>query len=215
MREPLTAVLILQIAAGCGWAQSGAKPDFRKTCWGMTQAQIIANESGKPTGVSQADGETIVRYDSVNEGEFAGRLLYFLVDGKLVRAKYISNAEHADKNEFIADFHAVEPGLTEKYGKPSAERAIWDNDQFQLERLPYLDQDRALASGILASDPNVGLSVSLGYLRLYTQRVTPRTKIVHALTGADSKIVHQIEYRSVEFEALENAAIHGQRGQTE
>lgn len=216
MGKLLAALLILQIVAGCGLAQEGAQPDFRRTSWGMTQAQVIASESGQPAEVSQADGETIVRYDSVKQGDLPGRLLYFFVEGKLVRAKYISNVvEHARKNDFIADFRAVEPVLMEKYGKPASDRAVWDNDQLQLERLPYLDQDRALASDILASDANAGLSVSLGYLRLYTQRVTPRTKIVHALTGGDSKIVHQIEYRSAQFESLENAAIHAQRGHAE
>lgn len=215
MPKLLTALLILHVVAAGSLAQDGAQPDFRGTNWGMTQAQVIATESAQPTAVQLADGETVVRYDPVKHGDLTGRLLYFFVDGKLVRAKYISNAQHAEKNDFIADFRAVEPVLMEKYGKPSAERAVWDNDQFQLERLPYLDQDRALASSVLASDPNVGLSVSLGYLRLYTQRVTPRTKIVHALTGGDSKIVHQIEYRSVEFEALENTVIHPQHGPAE
>jgi len=177
---------------------------------------VMATEPDPPDEArGPIDGEIMLRYDSVKQGDLAGRLLYFFVEDKLVRAKYISNAEHSEKNDFIADFRAVEPVLMEKYGKPAAERAVWDNDQFQLERLPYLDQDRALASDILASDPNAGLSVSLGYLRLYTQRATPRTKIVHALTGGDSKIVHQIEYRSVQLEALENAAIHTQRGHAE
>jgi hypothetical protein len=98
--------------------------------------------------------------------------------------------------------------LAEKYGKPAANRAVWDSDEFQLERLPYLDQDRALASNILPSDQNSGLSVSLGYLRLYTQRVTPRTQIVHALTGENSRIVHQIEFSSIEFQNFEKAALH-------
>jgi len=215
MRKPLTAVLILYIAAGLGLARSDAQPDFRKAIWGMTQAQVMETEAGRPSQVSQTDGETVVRYDSVREGGLDWHVLYFFLNGKLVRAKYISNAAHAEKNDFIADFHAVEPALMEKFGKPAAERAVWDNDRFQLERLPYLDQDRALASSILASDPNVGLSVSLGYLRLYTQRLTPRTKILHVLTGADSKILHQIEYRSVQFEAQENAAIHPQHGRAE
>jgi hypothetical protein len=182
-------------------------PDFRRVTWGMSQAAVIATERDRPASISQAGGEVVVKYDAVPAPEVGGRLIYIFAGDKLVRAKYVSNAEHTEHNDFIVDFHAVEPFLTERHGKPSSERAIWDNDAFQQERLPYLDQDRALASDILPSDQNAGLSVSLGFLRLYTQRNTVRTKIVHALTGENDHIVHQIEYRSIELEAFENSVI--------
>jgi hypothetical protein len=38
--------------------------------------------------------------------------------------------------------------------------------------------------------------------------VTPRTKILHALTGENHHITHQIEYRSSELEAFENDVLH-------
>jgi hypothetical protein len=135
-------------------------------------------------------------------------LIYIFAKDKLVRAKYISSIEHQDLNDFIADFRAIEPLLLEKYGKPTTERAVWENDAFQQERLPYLDQDRAVPSQILPSDPYVGLSVAKGYLKLYTQRTGPRTKILHALTGENDKIIHQLEYRSTELETLENTLLH-------
>jgi hypothetical protein len=189
--------LALILALASALAAAPPDPDFRHVRWGMSQAQVMAAEGAKPAEIRQAGGQTIVKYEPVT-AELTGRLIYIFVDDKLVRAKYISNAEHAAHNDFIADFHAVEPLLAEKYGQPTANRAVWESDEGQLERLPYLDQDRALASNILPSDQNSGLSVSLGYLRLYTQRLTPRTQIVHALTGGDSHIVHQIEYSKVE-----------------
>jgi hypothetical protein len=103
----------------------------------------------------------------------------------------------------------------EKYGKPATERAVWEDDLYQQERLPYLDQDRALPADILPSDQHAGLAVSLGNLRLITQRSSAHTKITHALTGANSRIVHQIEYRSVKLEALENKVLHKQPGLAE
>ncbi len=192
-------------------AQNTPDADFRKATWGMTQAQVMATEPNRPAEVREDNGEVVVRYDGDDPsaaGESGGRVIYIFADDKLVRAKYISNAEHTELNDFIADYRAAEPILQEKYGKPATEKAIWDNDLYQQERLPYLDQDRARPSDILPSDQHVGLSVSLGYLRLYTQRVNARTKVVHALTGGDSRILHQIEYRGVAFEALENKVLH-------
>jgi hypothetical protein len=209
MANSSTRLLIALLLASLNWAQN-TQPDFRKVAWGMTQAQVMATEPDRPDEVTQTNGEVIVKYGSVAAAELSDRVIYIFINDKLVRAKSISNANHSDPNDFIADFRAAEPALMEKYGKPDTERAVWDNDLYQQERLPYLDQDRALASDILPSDQHAGLSVSLGYLRLYTQRHNARTKIVHALTGENSRITHQIEYRSVELEPLENKVL--QRG---
>jgi hypothetical protein len=95
----------------------------------------------------------------------------------------------------------------EKYGKPAKERAVWESDLYQQERLPYLDQDRTLPSDILPSDQNAGLAVSLGNLRLITQRGNARTRVIHTLTGENHRIIHQVEYRSIELEALENKVL--------
>jgi hypothetical protein len=181
----------------------------------MSQAQVMAVEPDRPAEIRRENGEVVIKYDPAGTADLHGRLIYILANDKLVRAKYVSNAEHTELNDFIADFRAVEPVLMEKYGKPANERAVWEDDLYQQERLPYLDQDRALPADILPSDQNTGLSVSLGKLRLITQRSSTRTRITHALTGADSRIVHQIEYRSVELEAFENKVLHKQPGVAE
>ena len=183
-------------------------PDFRNAVWGMSPAQVMATEPNQPAETRRENGEVIIKYDPARTPELSGRLIYIFANDKLVRAKYVSSAEHTDLNDFIVDFRAVEPMLLEKYGKAANERAVWENDLYQQERLPYLDQDRTLPSDILPSDQNVGLSVSLGYLKLFTQRSGERTKINHTLTGENHRIVHQIEYRSVEWEAFENKLLH-------
>jgi hypothetical protein len=170
--------------------------DFRKSDWGMTEAQVLATESGQPSEVRESGGERIVRYDSVPQAGLDARLIYIFAKDKLVRAKYIFLAEHDEANDFIADFRTIEPVLMEKFGKPASERAIWENYALQEEKISYLEQDRALPSDILPSDRFAGLAVSLGHLKLYVRRDTARTKIVHTLTGADNTIVHQIEYTS-------------------
>jgi len=187
--------------------------DFRRTAWGMTKAQVLASESKKPAAVTESNGEVIVRYDSVPfapgghgpPGRLDSQVVYIFARDRLVRAKYLFPAEHNDANDFIGDYKTIEPVLMEQYGKPADTRAIWEDDSTQLEPKSYLDQDRASPANILASDASVGLAVSLGHLRLYTQWDTARTKILHALAGQNHRITHQIEYRSVELSALEEA----------
>ena len=178
--------------------------DFRKAAWGMTKAQVMAAEPGKPVEVRESNGEVILQYDSIELAGLECRLAYILAKDKLVRAKYLFEAEHSDPNDFIGDFRSIERLLTDQYGEPASDRAIWESDALQDEPKSYLDQDRASAANILPSDRFAGLSVSLGHLKLYTQWRQPRTKVLHALTGEGYRITHQIEYLSVALEALEN-----------
>jgi hypothetical protein len=180
-----------------------SRPDFRKAAWGMTRAQVLATETAKPSEVRESSGEWIVRYDSIRLGELACRVVYIFANDKLVRAKYVFEAEHSDPNDFIGDFRTVESLLHETYGKPISERAFWQDDLYQDEPRSYLEQDRASAADILPSDRFVGVSVSQGHLKLYTQWRADRTKILHGLTGADDHITHQIEFLSVDLERFE------------
>jgi hypothetical protein len=191
---------LLFVLVGTAFAAQDASHDFRKADWGMTRDQVLATEAGQPADVQLTGEQTVVSFDSVGGGELPGKLIYIFVRNRLVRAKYISSAQHEELNDFISDFAATEHMLAEKYGKALADRAIWENDLYQQERLPYLEQDRAHASDILPSDRNTGLSVAMGHLKMYTERLNARTRVVHALTGGDSRIIHQIEYRSLELE---------------
>jgi hypothetical protein len=205
----LAAVILVCLLPGVSLPGAAAsQPDFRKATWGMTQSEVMATEQDRPAEIRRDNGEVVVKYDRVNAAELGGRLIYIFLNDRLIRAKYVSDMEHDEPNDFIADFSAAEPLLTEKYGKPAIERAVWENDLYEQERLTYLDQDRAVPSNILPSDPLAGLSVSLGYLRLLTQRLTAHTKIVHALTGGNYRITHQIEYRSIALETVEDAVLH-------
>jgi hypothetical protein len=181
-------------------AQHEAKllpPDFRGAVWGMTRTQVMATEPNQPVRISESDREIVLQYDASKLGSFNGRPIYIFAKDKLVRAKFVVDEEHSDRNEFIRDFHALESVLKERYGKPKENRAIWEDDATQDETKNYLDQDRATASSILPSDRFVGLAVALGHLRLYTIREGGRTKVLHVMAGADDRITHQVEYRAV------------------
>jgi hypothetical protein len=183
---------------------ASAQTDFRKSTWGMTRAQVEASESNPPSVVRESNGETIVEYHAIPFASLPARVIYIFADNQLARAKFIFSREHHDQNEFIADYRTIEPVLTKMLGKPGSARAIWNDDSTQDEPKSYLDQDRATPASILPSDPLVGLAVSLGHLRLYTEWSSTRTTILHALTGENHNIIHQVEYRGVAFAALEN-----------
>ena len=209
IRPLLAAGLALLVFLASGFAQSGfGQTKSHEPAWGATQAKVIEMESKPPVSVRESDGEAILEYDSVTIADLDCRLIYFFANDKLVRAKYIIHPTHANLNDFIGDFRAVDPMLRDRYGKPANERTFWENDPFQDEGVSYLEQDRALPLDILPSDKFAGIEVALGYLKLYSQWITPRTKVVHALTGADHRITHQIEYRSAELEELENTVRH-------
>jgi hypothetical protein len=197
------------LGLGACLAVSGAnQPDFRKAAWGMTRAQVLATEAVQPSEIRESNGEVLVRYDSLEWGKLACRVVYIFANDKLVRAKYVFDAEHGEPNDFIRDYRAIEPLLHEEYGNPASERAFWSDDSLQDEPKSYLEQDRASSTDILPSDQYAGLSIAAGHLKLYTRWRGDRTQISHGLTGGstgeDSRITHQVEFLSVELERLEN-----------
>ena len=72
---------------------------------------------------------------------------------------------------------------------------VWDNPAFQTESQSYLDRDRSIPSEIIPSDKFAGLEIAFGHLKLYTQWTAQGTTILHALTGENHRITHQIEWR--------------------
>src|ERR1700682_2889038 len=63
-------------------------------------------------------------------------------------------------------------------------RVVADSNQSsRMKPKSYLEQDRASVADILPSDRFVGLSISLGHLKLYMQWRGDWTNILHSLTG--------------------------------
>jgi hypothetical protein len=180
-----------------------AQSAFRATIWGMSEAQVRGAEKAPPATVRTSSGEIFLEYTSSKLGPLTGRMVYILAQNQLVRARFLLEADHADRNEFISDFHTVEAELKERYGKPLQDRTVWIDDSTQDEPKSYLEQDRATATGLLPSDRNIGLAVILGHLKLYTQRRQGATEIWHTLSGEDHQITHQVEYQSVALRSLE------------
>lgn len=196
------AALIFALCSTLIAAQSA----FRATSWGMSEAHVRAIEKGPPATVRTSSGEIFLEYAPVTLGPLPGRMIYIFAQNQLVRARFLSAAEHSDHNEFIRDFQFIEAELKERYGKTLQDRTVWTDDSTQDEPKPYLEQDRATATGILPSDRNIGLAVLLGHLKLYTWRTQGSTEIWYTLSAEDRQISHQVEYQSIALRNLEKPA---------
>ena len=100
---------------------ASAQTDFRNASWGMTQAQVMAAELDRPDEIRMSNGATIVEYHPRKIGPFDGRVLYIFAQDKLVRGKFLVEAEHDNANEFIADFRRLSIPLYDDAGN-----VIWE-----------------------------------------------------------------------------------------
>jgi hypothetical protein len=157
-----------------------SKPDFRETNWGMSREQVRKIEKA----AFSRETERALVY----EGKIGGlncRILYFFAQEKLVRAKYLINEEHANKNDYIGDFNSLKESVIKNYGKPIGDSITWKNERYK-------------------SDPKQwGLAISIGDLSYFTNWDTPNTEIIEALFGDNNKISLGIQYASVKLRLLE------------
>jgi hypothetical protein len=177
----------------CLWTLNALAADVRHAVWGMSPEQVQAEEGMPPLETSVVAGELRLRFPAADLAPGA-TVVYAFENRRLVRATYVFANQHADPNDFVADFHAVTAQLVARFGRASAERAVWLDDSLQNERIAYLEQDRALPSDILPSDPNAGLAIALGHLQLVSQWEQPRSLIRHTMTGSNRAIRHQVEF---------------------
>lgn len=172
------------------------EPGFRQVSWGMNPAQVRAAEAGQPSEVRSSAGQLLLAYDSASVHGLPCRLVYVFDGGRLVRAKYLFTAQHADPDAYVADFRTVDPALRKRYGAPVIDRALWEDDDHQTERKAYLDQDRATPGDLLASDAFLGATLAAGNLKLHVEWDDGETRILHALAAVGNLILHQVEYRA-------------------
>ena len=174
---------VLPLIASALLAQT---PDFRKATWGMDRAQVVAAEGTSPTQIGERGSETVLRYEQAHLAGLDCRVVYILAKDKLVRAKYVFQREHDEKNGFIADFAMVDAFLTATMERPTKQRVSWRNDLYETEPQHY------------------GEAVATGQLLYSTQWTAKATVITHALTGDNGVITHEIEYVSVSLEPWED-----------
>ncbi len=179
----LRSSAVLPLIASALVAQNS---DFRNTSWGMDRAQVVATEAAPPSQIRESGSEIVLRYESARLAGLDCRVVYILAKDKLVRAKYVFQREHDEKNDFLADFTMVDAFLAGTMERPTEQRVLWRKDVYKTEPQHY------------------GVAVSQGQLLYSTQWKGMRTVVTHALTGENGAITHEIEYVSIDLEPWED-----------
>lgn len=149
---------------------------FRKTTWGMSIEEVRVSESLKIF----AQEKDMLIYKVIVDGKDM-MLGYNFIDDQLVRAKYILDESHVNKNDYIDDYKDFKKILEKKYGRPDYDEIFWKNELFKNS---YSDWGRA---------------VSVGHLIYLSTWETPPTKIGLALTGDNFEITCYVEYTGKRF----------------
>lgn len=144
--------------------------NFRKTRWGMSQAEVTAIE-GEPL----LRQNTYLAY-SVNVNSIDAVLAYYFLNDRLHMAKYLFQVNHASENEYLHDYYNMSTLLKKKYGEPTEEKTIWSDDLYKYDSDEW------------------GFAVSIGDAIFYSRWETEDTIITILLSGDNYKISHQIEY---------------------
>jgi len=167
--------------------QPPATRHFRQTTWGMCDREVGNTEAGEPTHVA----EDLVVYDG-SVGGLSCDVVYIFAANKLVRAKYLVTARHADDNKYLDDYSQLKDSLKKKYGTPAyldgqQSDSLWTNDLYRDDAFQW------------------GMAVSAGHLSYFCEWQTPETTIFLVLDGDNYECRLVVEYVSKEMRPLEEA----------
>ena len=162
-------------------AGSGAefKANFRSTSWGMNKAQVVRLE-GNPALRENSEGLDIIQYSQkiLNMDCMIG---YIFADNKLAKAKYSFLAKHSDKSRYFQDFEKIGDILTQKYGKPEAEKMLWHNNAYRNDR------------------SNWGMALGRGHLELNSRWRDSETEIQLRLYGEGDRVFLVVLYSGLRY----------------
>ncbi len=152
--------------------------DVSRVLWGDTKEQVRASEGEKPV----EDSDDIISYKATLAG-MQCLISYSFVDSMVVTAKYTVQADHADKNDWIADYDTLRSLVSGKNGQPDmALDKQWKNEI-------YRDEPK-----------NYGNAISQGHLYYLSTWQLPKTNINLMLSGGNHKISLELEYASKKYE---------------
>ncbi len=162
--------------------RSAIKTHFRNTHWGMNKSQVVRIE-GSPNHLDNSGGLDIIQYSQkiLNMDCMIG---YVFADNKLAKAKYSFLAKHENKNQHVRDYEKLKDILVQKYGKPEAEKTLWQNKAYQHDR------------------SNWGLAVSQGHCEFNSLWQDSETEIQLRLYGEKDRIFLVVLYSGLEYSDL-------------
>jgi len=163
-----------------------AQYNFRKTIWGMNQSEVTQSEEGVSKFLKDYSEESRLFF----QGDASGipcYIFYEFSEGKLTQTAYwfySLDKSHDDKDVYISDYFNLKEKLTKKYGNPSIDKQIWDNDLYKNDSKKW------------------GVAISLGHLYIITGWETSVTEIGLVLNGKDNGVNLYILYTSKELKNL-------------
>lgn len=167
-------MFIIILSAICSTLLS--QTHFRNTHWGMSREEVKNSEDLELV----REQEDVLMYQT-NLSGFKAFIGYIFTNNKLTRAKYLITETHSNENDHISDYNDLNDLLEKKYGEPIEKDKHWKDDLYKDD---YSDW---------------GFAVSLGHLAYFTKWETESSYIVHALSGENYEISHQIEYGGKEY----------------
>lgn len=161
---------------------------FRETLWGMSKEQVKKVETSWFIKEEKGGGDfkgLDVLYYKTEVGSLEAVIICYFAENLLTRARYQITEEHASSNLYIDDFKNIKSQLTQKYGAPARDDAIWSNDLYKDEPSEY------------------GMAVSVGHLMYVAEWYLPETSIQLLLRGDNYKITLSVEYTGDNFGEFE------------
>lgn len=157
---------------------------FRSSDWGDSVAQTKVAEKLEPLH----EVSDYLLYEA-QVGGFPANLSFQFVNDMLHTTYYDFKQEHADRNDFLADFESLKKLMSIKYGKEDEIKDFWHNE---LYRDDYAER---------------GLAIAAGHHSIFVKWCDAETDIILQIAGDNYVISLGIIYRSKRLQVLADAAL--------
>lgn len=205
---PIAVLLVLAVCTCVSFVRA-QNSNFRGLPWGATREDVVKAEGGRTIDPSTIFPEgsplsMLLRDPGLESLAYAGRLndldcvyAFFFAGGKMVQGRYVFSEKHSDANLHIEDFQKVKSSLTDRYGKPEQDVALWRDERYKSDRTQW---GKALTEG------------HFGYTAVWR---LPDTCIMHQLAGVNSALLHGLQYESTNKELLDLARAAREKARSE
>lgn len=148
------------------------KGDFRSGNWGDSKEEVGKYEKG--TLVDDSDGEVI--YRCTVAGLDMAAVYCYDNEGKLYSGRYVSQEEHSNPQQHIADYNKLKDSLSSVYGTPDTDEVIPTNSAYESTNL------------------DDGTALTYGWLGYQATWHTDNTDILMVMYGDNFNVVLGIKY---------------------